>query len=116
MFSLIDPFCQQYIFYQLYLAKWFYNRSVLSIFGSLVGSPEEAEELLLAALALRFRRRGSVALAGPGPRPGGTGRPYLWAAAIRFSLKYFLIDPYFGVFQPQIIVFEPNMPKITTKK
>jgi hypothetical protein len=46
------------------------------------GSPEEAEEAaLLAALACG-------ALAGPRPRPGGVERPYFWAAAIRFSLKY----------------------------
>jgi hypothetical protein len=25
---------------------------------------------------------------GPGPRPGGAERPYVWAAAIRFSLNY----------------------------
>jgi hypothetical protein len=34
-----------------------------------------------------FPAPGSEALEGPGPRPGAD-RPYFWAAAIRFSLKY----------------------------
>ncbi len=42
------------------------------MFDSLFGSSEEAEELLLAALALRFRRRG-VGARGAGAPPGGYG-------------------------------------------
>jgi hypothetical protein len=63
--------------------------------GSLFGSPEEAEELLQAALALRFQRR-EVGRS----RGRGAERPYFWAAAIRFSLKYLFNQSVFGVFQP----------------
>jgi hypothetical protein len=62
-------------------------RSVLAMVCSFFGSHEEAAELLLAALALRFPAPGSGALAGRGPRPGGAWRIFFWAAAIRFSQK-----------------------------
>jgi hypothetical protein len=57
------------------------------------GPPAAEEAALLAAFALRFRRRG----VGPGPRPGGAERPYVSTAAIRFSLKCFRFDQLFNV-------------------
>jgi hypothetical protein len=53
--------------------KYLFNRSVLAMFCSLFGSPEEAAELLLAALALRFRRWAVGRSRGRGPDRGARG-------------------------------------------
>jgi hypothetical protein len=54
-----------------YLFNLFCNRSVLAMFCSLFGSPEEAAELLLAALALRFSGAGQWGARGAGAPTGG---------------------------------------------
>jgi hypothetical protein len=73
-------------------------RSVLAIYGSLFGSPEEAEKLLLAAVPLRSRRRGVGRLQGQSPARGrgastflGGSDPYqpeVFFKSIRFSANF----------------------------
>jgi hypothetical protein len=77
------------------------NPSVLAIVCSIFGSPEKAEELLLAALALSFRRLGVGRSRGRGP-PGGRGASIFLGGG----------DP----FQPEIFVSSINFPAFFAKK
>jgi hypothetical protein len=74
-------------------------------------SPEKAEELLLAALALHFRRRGVGRSRGRGPA-WGRGASIFLGGGDQFQpeISGYLIDPFFGVFRQKsfITVFAQN--------
>jgi hypothetical protein len=83
---LIDPFWPFFLIIR-FGEKCFFNRSILAIFGSLFGSPEEAEELLLLRCIFGAGEWGAR---GAGAPPGGRGASIFLGGG----------DP----FQPEIII------------